>query len=119
MDKIQNIEEIIKQKAIKRFKKDYQEMLEICSKHPILKELTIKIPIGDKIDMKPIFRNSSANWCVFDLPWGIDLEKLDNYKITNIDYIKNTLLAKYIEEESNNFITKLNELEQYIQHTDD
>lgn len=98
------LEKRIEKRAIKRFDEEYKQFITLLRKNNIADEIKININ-GDLIPLV----NFGSNYGVFN---NEELNTERTKKHTNLEYVKKTLIDRYIQEETDNVLSELHNIKQ-------
>jgi hypothetical protein len=107
------IQERIEDRAKARVDKDYSSFVEFARKNPILNILKLNQKEGH---YNPSFIRGSGDTVYFfnDTCYG---ESKGAEELFNLKEVKESLFAKYVKEESDSLLEKLNALSDYLTQT--
>ncbi len=105
----------IEEKASERLNKDLKEARDLLLKNPILSRLEIEVKSKEGEEYGIFLVGDTSNSKSFFSEYGYRaLSEETCLEFTNMEEIKYNLLKKYIKEEGDEMLEKLNLLKEYI-----
>jgi hypothetical protein len=112
MEKINVLQERIEERSAEKFNKDFMSLIRIINENPIGKKLKIKI--NEKESFSLINYYGTTGGTFFNSRYE-DITKYGN-DLTNIEEIKNELIEKYIKEETDSILGKIEVLADFLEN---